>query len=67
MSRRTYTNRLRRVSRDHKVRTFPDEETLAREVAAWERERNGRGATVERRFTAQDAREKLERLYPSRS
>jgi RNA polymerase sigma factor for flagellar operon FliA len=32
MSRRAYTNRLRRVSRDHKVRTFPDEETLA---AAW--------------------------------
>ena len=32
MGRRTYTNRLRRVSRDHKVRTFPNEETLA---AAW--------------------------------
>jgi RNA polymerase sigma factor for flagellar operon FliA len=32
MGRRRYTNRLRRVSHDHKVRTFPDEETL---TAAW--------------------------------
>jgi len=32
MSQRRYANRLRRVSRDHKVRTFPDDETL---IAAW--------------------------------
>jgi hypothetical protein len=48
-------------------RRIPDKETLAWEVGAWERERNERGATVEWRFTAEDAREKLERLYPSRS
>ncbi len=32
MSRRRYATRLRRVSREHKVRTFPDDVTLA---AAW--------------------------------
>jgi len=34
-------------------------------VAAWESERNERGATVDWRFTATDAREKLARLYPA--
>jgi hypothetical protein len=48
-------------------RRIPDEEMLGREVAAWERERNERGATVKWRFTAADAREKLVRLYPARS
>lgn len=48
-------------------RRIADEETLAREVEAWERGRNERGATVEWRFTAADAREKLQRLYPPRS
>jgi hypothetical protein len=44
---------------------IPDQETLAGEVAAWESERNERGATVDWRFTATDAREKLARLYPA--
>ena len=48
-------------------RRIPDEETLGREVGAWERERNERGATVNWRFTSEDAREKLARLYPARS
>jgi transposase len=48
-------------------RRIPDEEMLGREVGAWERERNERGATVEWRFTASDARKKLARLYPARS
>jgi len=48
-------------------RRIPDKETLAREARAWERGRNERRATVEWRFTAEDAREKLQRLYPSRS
>ena len=48
-------------------RRIPDEEKLGREVGAWERERNERGATIERRFTAEDAREKLARLYPAGS
>ena len=48
-------------------RRIPDEERLGREVGAWERERNERGATVNWRFTSEDAREKLARLYPARS
>lgn len=47
-------------------RRIPDEETLARESGAWERERNEARATVEWRFTAEDARQKLERLYPAK-
>ncbi len=48
-------------------RRIADTETLAREISAWERERNERRATVEWRFTAEDAREKLSRLYPPQS
>jgi transposase len=48
-------------------RRISDEEMLGREVGAWERERNERGATVNWRFTSDDAREKLARLYPPRS
>jgi transposase len=44
---------------------IPDRETLEREVAAWEAERNGLGGTVDWRFTTEDARIKLKRLYPS--
>ena len=48
-------------------RRIPDQEMLAGEAAAWESERNERGATVDWRFTATDAREKLARLYPAQS
>ena len=44
-------------------RRIPDAERLAREIGAWEQERNEGGATVQWRFTASDAREKLARLY----
>jgi hypothetical protein len=44
---------------------IPDMEMLAKETGAWERERNELGAKVEWRFTAEDAREKLARLYPA--
>ena len=44
---------------------IPDQQTLRREVAAWESARNGKGSTVDWRFTTQDARIKLKRLYPS--
>ena len=41
------------------------EETLLRhEVAAWEAERNRQQVKVNWRFTTQDARIKLKRLYP---
>jgi hypothetical protein len=37
---------------------------MKRETAAWEQKRNEQKATVNWRFTNQDARVKLERLYP---
>jgi transposase len=43
---------------------IPDIETLARETSAWEIERNTKKATVEWRFTTDDARIKLKKLYP---
>lgn len=46
-------------------RRIPDRETLEREVAAWEQERNALGGPVNWRFTTDDARVKLKRLYPS--
>jgi hypothetical protein len=46
-------------------RRIPDRETLEREVAAWEAERNTLGGPVNWRFTTEDARVKLRRLYPS--
>ena len=42
-----------------------DRERLAGEVAAWEADRNRRGAQTEWRFTTADARIKLKRLYPT--
>lgn len=42
-----------------------DRETLAREVAAWEADRNRRAARMEWRFTTDDARITLKRLYPT--
>jgi uncharacterized small protein (DUF1192 family) len=38
---------------------------LEQEVAAWQTQRNAKGATVDWRFTTEDARIKLKRLYPS--
>jgi hypothetical protein len=38
---------------------------LAQEVAAWEKERNQACTKIDWRFTTQDARVKLKRLYPS--
>jgi hypothetical protein len=46
-------------------RRIPDTATLKREVAAWQEARNARGACTYWRFTAEDARIKLRRLYPS--
>jgi hypothetical protein len=46
-------------------RRIPDIETLGREVSAWCEARNRSKASVEWRFTAEDARTKLRKLYPS--
>lgn len=49
------------------ARRIPDEATLKREIAAWEVQRNKEQATIDWCFSVTDAREKLKRLYPSRS
>jgi len=46
-------------------RRIPDIETLKRETNAYEKQRNADKATIDWRFTAADARKKLQRLYPS--
>ncbi len=48
-------------------RRLPDEATLSHEIAAWEKARNDKQATIDWRFSITDARGKLKRLYPSRS
>jgi hypothetical protein len=46
-------------------RRMPDADTLTREIAAWEQQRNVQKATIAWRFSVTDARKKLARLYPS--
>ena len=46
-------------------RRIEDEETLKREVAVLETERNQAAATINWRFSTTDARYKLRRIYPS--
>lgn len=46
-------------------RRLGDRATLEREVAAWAAARNAAAATVDWRFTTEDARIKLKRLYPA--
>lgn len=43
---------------------IPDEDTLRQQVTANVRERNAKASPVKWRFTTQDARRKLTRLYP---
>jgi transposase len=45
-------------------RRIPDIETMRAEVAAWENDRNNSGANITWRFTTDEARVKLRRLYP---
>ena len=44
---------------------IPDQATLIEKVDAWEARRNTRESTVHWRFTTEDARIKLHRLYPT--
>jgi hypothetical protein len=48
-------------------RRIPDEAVLLREVAAYEDRRNATKATMDWRFSVEEARMKLHRLYPSTS
>jgi hypothetical protein len=45
-------------------RRIPDQQTLAREVAAWQARRDASAVTIDWQFTTADARVKLKRLYP---
>jgi hypothetical protein len=47
-------------------RRIENKETLKQEVAAWEKQRNADLAKVSWRFTTEDARIKLKKLYPSK-
>jgi len=45
-------------------RRISDIDLMRKEVAAWELDRNNRAAAIDWRFTTEDARIKLKRLYP---
>ena len=53
------------LSRQCLSRRIPDQETLKREVQAWQDRRNQQRATINWRFTNEDARIKLKTLYPA--
>jgi hypothetical protein len=53
------------LSRQCLGRRVPDRDTLVTEVTAWATARNEQRATITWQFTAEDARVKLHRLYPS--
>jgi transposase len=44
---------------------IPDQASLIEKVTAWQKRRNAQSSTVHWRFTTDDARIKLHRLYPS--
>jgi hypothetical protein len=46
-------------------RRISDKNVLTEEVAAWENRPNQNSSSVDWRFTTEDARIKLKRLYPS--
>jgi DDE superfamily endonuclease len=53
------------LSRQCLDRRVPNFEALEAEVAAWQERRDEMGTKIEWRFSAEDARIKLKRLYPS--
>lgn len=55
------------VQRQCLDRRLADADTLQREIAAWEQQRNAAQETIDWRFSITDAREKLKRLYPTNS
>jgi hypothetical protein len=55
------------VQRQCLDRRLANEDTLKREIAAWEQQRNDAQETIDWRFSITDAREKLKRLYPTTS
>lgn len=53
------------LSRQCLERRVPERAVLEQKIAAWVVERNAKGAPIDWRFTTEDARIKLRRLYPS--
>ena len=53
------------LSRQCLDRRIGDQQTLMREVTAWQKDRNNKSAKMDWRFTTADARIKLKKLYPS--
>ncbi len=53
------------LSRQCLARRLPDRETVTNEVVAWTKDRNQNTASVDWRFSTEDARIKLKRLYPN--
>jgi hypothetical protein len=53
------------LSRQCLDRRIPDQKTLKEEIAAWQEKRNAIARPMEWRFTNEDARVKLKKLYPS--
>jgi len=53
------------LSRQCLDRRIGEKATLVTEIAAWEKERNEQWIKMEWRFTTEDARIKLKKLYPS--
>lgn len=53
------------LSRQCLDRRIPDSQTLEQEVSAWQTQRNQQETWIDWRFTTEDARVKLHRLYPS--
>lgn len=52
------------LSRQCLDRRIPDLLTLTQEVEAWVKQRNAKNTWIDWRFTTQDARVKLQSLYP---
>ena len=52
------------VSTQGLARRLGDQDTVRREVAAWETSRNAQKATIDWRFTTAKARRKLKHIYP---
>ncbi len=53
------------LSRQCLNRRIPDQETLIKEIAAWETDRNNTAVKCNWQFTTEDARTKLHKLYPT--
>ena len=53
------------LSRQCMDRRIPDQEALKKEISAWQEKRNTIARPMEWRFTTEDARIKLKKLYPT--